>query len=194
MSNSKQNNNTNKSKPRQKQIKLSHIESQHKQINKMNTYTLDEEKNLVIKYYSIFPESKIEELLKELNEAILYTEENKLSFFKTDEQFYKYLHLLIIRKMTSLESEIPKDFSSQVSIMTQIIDIGLFRTLFDEVIDGNEVLKVIERVEEMVTNVAKIAEATQKELSKLERLKNNNILNKPFNVLADPSLTDGLIQ
>lgn len=177
-------------KPRQKQIKLSHIKSEHKNINKMETHVLDKEKNLVIKYYPIFPENKIEELLKELHEAILYCEENDLEFFKDDDQFYKYLYLLITRKFTSLESEIPSDFPSQVSIMSQMIDIGLIRTLFDEVLDGNEVTEVFARVDEMVTNLAKIAEATQKELAKLDKLENKEILSKPFNVLSSPSSTD----
>lgn len=178
------------SKPRQKQIKLSHIQKQHKQINKMETYVLDEEQNLIIKYYPIFPENKIEELLKELHEAILYCESENLDFFKSDDQLYKYLYLLITRKMTSLESEIPKDFPSQISILSQMIDIGLIRTLFDSVIDGNEVTEVFARVDEMITNLVKIAEATQKEMAKLERLENKEILSTPFNVLSTPSSTD----
>lgn len=181
---------TKQSKPRQKQIKLSHIQSKVKEINKMETYVLDEEQNLVIKYYPTFPENKIEELLKEINQIVVEAEEKGSDFFKDNSLFMKYLYLLILKKMTSLDSEIPEDFETQVYVMDQIIDIGLFRKVFDDILDGNEVLKVIGRVEEMVVNVAKITEATQKELAKLDRLENKEILNKPFNVLTSPSPTD----
>jgi len=187
MSKNKESKQMKQSKPRQKQIKLSHIETQHKQINKMETYVLDEEQNLVLKYYPIFPENKIQELLTELHEAVVFVEEQKLDFFTDDFQFMKFLYLLIAKKMTSLDSEIPSDFHAQVSILNQIIDVGLFKTIFDEVLDGSEVMKVMDRVEEFSKNANMLNDAIQKELVKLEKLQNKDILSTPFNVLVSPT-------
>lgn len=158
-------------KPRAKQIKLSHIESQQKSINRMETFILDEEQNLQIKYYPVFPETKIQEVLKEAYESITYVSENELSFFNEDSEFIKYVYFLIIRRMTSLEEEIPEnDFPAHVTIMNQIIDIGLFNRIFEDVLDQSEVFRVIEKLQQFVELTAKIDEIQRKELEKAEHL------------------------
>lgn len=179
------------SKPRQKQIKLSHIKSTHKEINKMESYLLDEEKQLIIKYYKIFPETKIHEMLTDLQETIAECKDKKIDYFNNDTDFMQFLHFMIIKHMTSLKDEIPNDFSTQVNVLNQIIDIGLFKRLFDEVLEGEEVLKVLDRVNDLGENMNKINMALEKELAKLERLENNDILKQPFNVMNDPN---GMIQ
>jgi hypothetical protein len=173
-------------KPRAKTIGLKAIEKQYKDINKMESFTLDEEQNLQIKYYAVFPESKIQELLVEANNSLTYVSENELDFFNDNEEFIKYIYFLIIRKFTSLESEIPEnDFPAHVNIMNQIIDVGLFNKIFDEILDQSEVFRIVERLQQFVEMTARISEMTQKELEKAERLIKNKEVVHP---LVNPAM------
>lgn len=173
-------------KPRAKQIELSHIEKQNKEMSKLSSFTLDEEQNLQIKYHEKFGKDKIDELLTELYEKTNYAKENNLTYFQEDDFFLQYTHFLIIKHFTSLENEIPDDLESQINIMEQIYNIGLFERLFDEVLPPDQVEKVIEKLEGFIINLANVLEAQEKELAKMEKLiKNKDVIHPLVNPMAD---------
>lgn len=177
--------------PRAKKLTLKQIQKEHKQLNKMASYVYDDANNITIKYYEQFSESKIDELLLDLYDSMKQAEDDGLDYFEDEARIVFFVHFLIIKHFTDFKNEIPNDFPTQHTIMKQFYDKGIYYDLMNNMFDGNEVTKVIERVEEKVGMVNKIMEATQKELAKLERLENKEIL-KPFNVLASP--TDGMLQ
>lgn len=181
---------TKNSKPRSKKLTLKKIQSEHKKLNTMSTFVYDEDTNTRIKYYEQFSESKIDELLKELHSSLVYVEENNLEFFKDEAEFILFTHFLIIKHFTDLGDEIPDDFPTQFTIMHQLYDKGIYHKLMNDMFDGNEIMKVLDRIDEMVNMVLKIDEAAREELAKLGQLQNKDIFdqsfNQPFNVLASP--------
>lgn len=182
---------TTNAKPRNKKLTLKKIEAEYKKIHTMSTFEYDPKDNIVIKYYEIFPEEKIEELLIESHKTLEYIEENELEPFKSDEDFYKYLGFLIIKHMTELKNKIPDDFPSQISIMSQMISTGLYRKLLNSMFNENEVAKVYDRVVETSEKITQLNELIEKEMSKLNKLQNKDIISKPFNVMSNPT---GLLQ
>jgi len=176
---------------RTKQIKLKDIQKQHKKVHTMSTYVLNEEENLIIQYYKQFPEERIHELMEELYSSVKFVEENNLNFFQKEEQLIQFAMFLMIRKFTSLESEIPTNFETQVSIMSQIISIGLWDTIFEEVLPPDEVNRVLEKFKEYQLMVEKIGHTLQQELSVLdEKVQNPEVLHPLVNPPTNTKVID----
>ena len=176
---------------RTKQIKLKDIQKQHKKVHTMSTYVLNEEENLTIKYYEQFPEERIHELMEELYSSVKFVEENNLNFFQKEEQLIQFAMFLMIRKFTSLESEIPTNFETQVSIMSQIISIGLWDTIFEEVLPPDEVNRILEKFKEYQLMVEKIGHTLQQEFSVLdEKVQNPEVLHPLVNPPVSTKVID----
>ncbi|WP_144509976.1 hypothetical protein [Bacillus sp. FJAT-22090] len=139
-------------KPRQKNIKLTDIQKQYKKVNTYKTHILNEKENKVIRYYEVFDETRIQELIKEAYEDVVYAEENGLNTFKDvgdvsgDMKFIKYIYFLIIKHMTELKNEIVGNLEEKSRLFNQIEAIGLFHELMENVFLPEEVSKVLERV------------------------------------------------
>lgn len=148
---------------RQRQIKLKDITKEFKSINTLSTHVLNKEDNIVIKYYKVFDNKRVEELMKEAYSNLEYDNVHNLGFFKEDEIFVQYIFFLILKHMTNLKAEIPDTLDEQISIFNQLISIGLFEEMFNNVFDSNEVSKVLERIGAFSTLVEQIEEQAQKE-------------------------------
>lgn len=68
--------------------------------------------------------------------------------------------------MTNLYDEIPATLDKQVNIFNQLIAIGLFEKMFNDVFDPNEVSKVLERIgtfAQLAGQIAELEEHTRNE-------------------------------
>lgn len=157
-------------KPRQKQIKLSHIAKQYSDVNKMSTHILNEEENITIKYFDKFDEKRIQNVMKEANSSLLQDKEQNLNFFKNDDEvFIQYVLFLVIKHFTNLEKEIPDSLAEQINIFNQIISIGLFEEMFNEVFPPDQVSIVLERIGNFAQLSQQIAETeTETRLKAIE--------------------------
>lgn len=133
-------------KPRQKPLKLKDIQKTYEKMNTYKTHILNEEDNTVIKYYEIFDNKKIEELLKQLFNSIQFDNERKINFFNEDEKLIQYIMFLILKNFTNLDKEIPEELDAQIPIFNQIISVGLFEEMFNNVFPPEQVSLVLERV------------------------------------------------
>lgn len=166
-------------KPRQKTLNLKNLEKQFNDLNKRTTFVVDEETNTVIKYNEKFDEVKIQELFKTAYEHLIHVEENDLNFLKTDEEFIQYIQFLTILKFSNLGDEISYDFETCVNVMDWVVSTGLFHLFYQELFDGNEVIKILDRLEEYmkaVNEVYQLEKKTKKEM--LEKVENEEILNR----------------
>lgn len=181
-------------KTRNSSITFKDIKRDNKKNNKLSTYILehDEESNVnkIIKYYEVFSESRINNLLEELFENVRRDEEKTIGFLTGDENFLPYIHFLIATRMTSLSNQVPRALEEQIPLMNELIDSGLFRRIFDEVLDSVEVEKVLDRVVEYSAVVEKIGETIGEAQGVIENLENKEIsqMSNPSyrNVLANP--------
>ena len=174
-----------KTSTKPKQIKLVNIEAQSKNINKMETYLINEEQNLELKYYPLFSETKIGEVLGELYSDVNKAKEMELDYFENeqaDNNLIKHLHCLILKHFTSLKSEIPNDLPTKINIFDQIVDIGLFKQIFEDVLDPNEVVKVETRLYEYMINLDKIRQQQEEAISQISSQLQNKELT-PYNTL-----------
>lgn len=184
-------------KPRAKKITLKSIQKQYEKVSTMSTYILNEDDNTQIKYYEIFDENKIGEVLEEAYANLLYAEQNDLDIFKgelADETFIKYVLLLTLKHFTDLKDAIPDTLPEQAHILNQIIGIGLWDTLFEHVLPADQVAKVLEKLEKMIEMVAQATDIQQRELEKAERLiKNKDVIHplvKPTVVATDTIVSE----
>lgn len=133
-------------KPRQKPLKLKDIQKTYAKMNTYKTHILNEEDNTVIKYYEIFDNKKIEELLKQLFNSLQFDNEHKINFFNEDEKLIQYVMFLILKNFTNLDKEIPEELDAQIPIFNQIISVGLFEEMFNNVFPPEQVSIVLERI------------------------------------------------
>ena len=96
--------------------------------------------------------------MKEAYSNLEYDEKHKLNFFKNDEIFIQYIFFLTIKHMTNLQDEIPPTLDKQIHIFNQLIAIGLFEEMFNNVFDPNEVSKILERFGTFASLATQIAE------------------------------------
>lgn len=167
-------------KPSNKTITFKDIKKQNNKTEKWTTYVLEEDlennKNKIIKYREHFGENKITELLVEAHQSLITNDEKGLGFFNNDEEFLSYIHFLIAVRFTNLDKDVPKDFEQQVPYMNELINTGLFKRIFDEVLLAEEVDKVLERLVEFKTLIEKIGKVSENGQSLLNDLENKEVL------------------
>jgi len=140
------------------QLTLSDIQKQVAELDKKEKFYLDKENDQFIYYFPKFSEDKINEVFEELLNTGKYCEESKLDKLSTYDKAMEYLQFLIIKHFTSLKDEL-KD------------EKGLHRVFLDHMFDSAEVIKVLERKNE----VEKLGELVLLELEKDERNKNRQL-------------------
>ena len=140
-------------KPRQKSISLKSLQKKATQINEWSIHVLDEETNTIIKYNKIFDKQKVEGLIKEAYENLIYAEQHEIEFFSSDIRFMQYIYFLIIKHFTNLRDQIPSDFPSQVEAMNIVVSTGLYETMFNVCFDENEVLDIVEKFKSLLKKV-----------------------------------------
>lgn len=173
-------------KPRVKPITLKNIQKQQKKINQWTTYVLDEKTNTVLKYYEVFDNHKIEELLTEAYEKIQYAEANDIELFTDDSRFMQFIYFLLIKHFTHLGDQIPDNLEGQIQAMDSLVSTGLFEEIFNNILDSNEVLRVVERFQEfqaLVIQMGNVLLDAQKELD--EKVVNKEIFNTIKSPLGD---------
>lgn len=154
------------------QLKLSDIQKQVSELDKIEKFYLDKENDQFIYYYPKFSEDKINEIFEELISTGEHCKENKLDKLQTDDEVTDYLQFLIIKHFTSLKEELEnKSFDTHYETMKALKKNGLHRVFLDHMFDSDEVIKVLDRKNE----VEKLAELVMIELEKDERNKNRQL-------------------
>lgn len=146
-------------KPRTKKFGLKSVEKQFKAINTYSNYevTVNGTKE-TIKYFRIFDNDKIDELLKEAAQNLDYDTEHKIGFFVEDGRLFHYLLFLTIRYFTELYDEIPSKLDEQIPLFHQFKSTGLYEDLINNMFDPEETGRVIERFTEFIMLTEKVAE------------------------------------
>lgn len=142
-------------------------------MDRMETYVLEADvennTNIIIKYYKEFNHNKINALLEEAYENLELDKKDNLGFFTDDAVFINYVMWLVAVRFTSLSKDVPKDLAEQVVIMSDMVSTGLLERIHNEVLDQAEVFKVIEKI----NSLTKLAEDINKESQEIfEQLEN----------------------
>lgn len=138
-------------KPRVKKFNLKSVEKQFKAINTYSNYEVTVNGNKeTIRYYRIFDDVKIEELLKEAGANLEYDRLHQIGFFKDDGVLFHYLLFLAIRYFTELYDAIPPNLEEQIPLFEEFRRTGLYKDLINNMFDPNETGRVIEYFTEFI--------------------------------------------
>lgn len=149
-------------KPRQKKLSLKAIQAQEAELNKLSTYIVNADDNTVIKYYKKFDQKKIQNLLEEAYEKLMYVEQNDIEFFKTDEEFISYLNFLVISHFTHLGDEIGDTFEEHMAAMNALISLGYYKLILEDILDPNETVGVLQLMNDFIEGASRALDAQNK--------------------------------
>lgn len=154
------------------QLTLSDIQKQVAELDKKEKFYVDKENDQFIYYYPKFSEDKINDIFEELISTSKYCKESKLDKLSTYDKAMEYLQFLIIKHFTSLKDELDNEtFDTHYKTMKALEKHGLHRVFLDRMFDSAEVIKVLERKNE----VEKLGELVLLELEKDELNKNRQL-------------------
>lgn len=160
------------SKP--KQLTMNKIKTEAKNTYKMEEYSIND-KDEVIKFYPVFPGSKIDEVIKEYQEDLIYAQSNDIESFGEDDGFtIEYILFLCIKHFTSLEKGFSQNLENKILQMKYLIDAGYYQQIIDEVFMQQEIRKVLDRIsgnvatDNFIKHIGKVSE------EKLNFLKEKN--------------------
>jgi hypothetical protein len=129
-------------KTKSKQLTLSHVKEKAKQAQKQEVYTLHD--GAEIKFHPIFPETKIEELLKDLQNLFIEAKEKDVEL--TESGIFGLIHILTIKHMTNLKNFFKDGIEKYTLIANTLKDAGYFYEIINEVFDQKELHKIYDRV------------------------------------------------
>ena len=167
-------------KPRQKNLTLKSVQKQFNQINSLSTHVINEETNEVVKYYKEFDQKKIQSLLVEAYEKLTYVHSNpEIEYFTNDEEFISFISYLTIKYFTHFYDELKDStFEDDISAMDALISTGLYKTILNDVLDGSEVVKVLETMNEFMQAASLAIEAETNSREKVLSLAKSPIIKK----------------
>jgi len=155
-------------------LKPSDIKRRSKETQVKEVYTFDDGKTL--KYYPVFANTKIEELIEELRVKIEYIEEKGIEL--SDKMTMNYVLFLCIKYFTDLNKYIPNSFEEQIAFMKEMVNADYFRPIVEKAFDPKQISKVLDEIVDILSSyytVKKIFMDAQKKFETLQ-LKNKEIL------------------
>lgn len=166
------------SKP--KQLTMAQVKREAVKTNKMAEYTLSTDE--AIRHYPIFPQGKINEMLKEYQDQIQYA--TKKDILIPEEKTLDYIYFLCIKYFTSLKKGISDKYENQLLQMEHLIDAGYFKEIVNDVFMQSEINKVLDAITDLLSTFQLLENIDVQLNRKTEDLK---VRNKDIiNVLADP--------
>lgn len=149
---------------RKKKLTLDAIFKNEQSFDKVKSVLVDKEQNIHVKYAPKFKKSKIDEVLVELLQTLVYVENNKDEMVKqgispfpeTDNDALKYLTFLMVKHFTELEDALKgRDHDTHIATMYALYDKGWMDALVEE-FDLNEQGKVFDAYYKMVEATAEL--------------------------------------
>lgn len=165
---------TNKAKkqPKPKQLSMNKIKNQARENRRMEEYTIND-KDEVIKFYPVFPDGMVDELLMELREDFVYAEENEIDL--DDEHFLLgYIYFLAIKHFTSLKKGFSDKLEDKILQFEYMKDAGYYDIIVKEVFMPKELNKVTEKLAEVFATDKFMQDIQSKADQKLGQLKFRN--------------------
>lgn len=167
-----------KQTPKPKNLTMAQVKRKAKDVNKMEEYELDTEGQIKVKFYPVFPESKVNELLEEMQGILAYViDEQGIEF--TEKNLTDHIFFLCIKHFTHLGKDISDKFEEQLVQMEHLIDTGYYAQIINEVFAQSEMNKIAKAIADMQSKfefLMSIDKTAEENLEQLE-LKNKEMFN-----------------
>lgn len=164
---------TQQTKPRQ--LSMAKVKRAAISTNKMEVYELNEVDS--IRFYPTFPQSKINEMLKEYQEQVRYATEKDILL--PEDKTLDYIYFLCIKYFTSLEKGVSDKYEDQLLQMEYLIDSGYYLQIVNEVFVKVEIEKVLDSITDLLGAYQLLEQVNTQVNKKAEdfKVKNKDILN-----------------
>lgn len=106
-----------------------------------------------IRFYPVFSESKIYEMLNELQDIL--QQMNSLDVVFDDNQLNHHILFLCIKHFTDKKDEFSSQFDEQLVQLNYLIDAGYYEHIINKVFSQSEINKVFRRTAEMFNVLSK---------------------------------------
>lgn len=166
--------------PRSKVLKMSDVDKKIKKLNELSTYTIDTKTGEAVKYYEVFDEKKIQELLAELNDHMQYDKEHTIGYFESDQKVIEYLNFLVIKHFSHFRDEIGTQFETNLAAFDKLVSLGLFHKFHTDIFNPEQIAKVFERFYERIELATKVIELPEETKQQLANMQNKDIIFNAF--------------
>ena len=173
------------SRPRKKELTLGYVKKQLKKIDNLSEYIIDKEENIVLKYYEVFDDMKIRELLTELQNHTSYDKENNLHYFQDDETLIQYLRYLIFKYFTKIHEKVGNSFEENKEVFEYFDRLGYVWLFNEKIFNPDELAKVYERFYSLIEIGTKALELDDETLQKLSNVQFANKLIKKDKIIPE---------
>lgn len=163
---------TKQSQPKPKNLTMAKVKRAAKEAYRMEEYELNDSDK--IKFFPIFPQGRINDLLKELQQDQLYADENDIEFNADDEFMVSYVLFLCIKYFTSLEKGFSKKLEDKLLQFEYLVDTGYYNQIVNEVFMPSEIRKVFDVVAGQISTYQFIEHVNVLSNEQLEDLKIKN--------------------
>ncbi|GEM_PF-4694106 len=156
------------------ELNITQVKKAAKENLKQETYEFEEDGvTRVIRFYPVFSDGKITELLEELQVCLMQANEKEI---EVDEKtLYKYISFLCIKHFTHLGKTIPhNNFVKQLDYMQTYIDSGYYKLILEQVLSAKEINKVVERITDIIGQSMAIDNIMRKAKNKAETMELEN--------------------
>ncbi|PKR82847.1 hypothetical protein [Heyndrickxia camelliae] len=170
------------------QLKVSKIKKAAKEVNKQIEHEFEDGSTL--KFYPIFPELKIDELIEDNQKLI--READELGIELSEKMTYHLISLLIIKHFTHLGADIEDGVQNHIAFLEALIDSGYYKIIMEEVFLPAEISKVFDRMVDLVSQyqmMEKLVEKTKEQVQRLE-LKNAEVFKQLENVGVEKQIPE----
>ena len=153
----------NESKP----LTVSQWLEEAKTINDYTKFYTNKEKTSYVNYNEIFSEVKIEQLLTELFEHIVFDQENEIGYFISDEAELVYMNFLIIKYFTDMKDLMSDSLVDNIAVIHVLREDSRFKRFFEEIFDNEQVNRVLEVKNNWIEMLAKFENMKEEQLAEL---------------------------
>ncbi len=160
-----------------KPLNLTTARKKAREVNKIRIYNFED--GTYIKYYPIFPDTKIDELLEDYQRLIKEAAEKNIML--SDKNSFYLIHLMCIKHFTSLKKSFKDGLENHLNVLNVLIDAGYFKTIIEEVFTQNEFNKVLDYMSEIMSRDAAMQNIMKKAKKEMQKIENMEVINKVFN-------------
>ena len=153
----------NESKP----LSVSQWLEEAKNINEYTKYYIDKEKNTYVNYNEVFSEVKIEQLITELYEHMVFDHENEIGFFINYEAEMVYMNFLIIKYFTDMKDLMSDSLVDNIAVINVLREDSKFKRFFEEIFDNEQVIRVYEVRNNWIEMLAKVENMKEEQFAEL---------------------------
>ncbi|WP_413381236.1 hypothetical protein [Alkalihalobacillus sp. 1P02AB] len=166
-------------------LTMTSINNAAKKLNKKEEVELSN--GSVLEFSPKFKETDIQELMKELQQKILYANDKNITL---EADFIpQYVMFLCVKYFTHLKTSVPDEFEKQIIFMDNLINSGFYKEIIEVAFDPSELEKVWGSMSEVVAQ-AKVQDDFMKQAErKFTELKiaNQELINNAFKIEEEKS-------